>query len=349
MNDWFPGPSVAEERAESLQRLVPGIKVETPWRHYGILLRIVFTIFAAIAVSSMFGFVRLLLLPKGWLTMAAAIGTAEWLIRKQRFFRTGIESGLWICGTFAFIFGLPSSGKVEAILVFAAAAALSGWRMRNTFFGVVATILVIAYIAAKWDHQPLPALIAAVVIAIAAALALRRVWQRPSTERLFAGLALAMPVTGYVATAIQGLFKNSIPTNIPVALILGATAIALFACGVMWRDRVLLVSAALSTACAAIELRALFDYPTEAKLIAAGVLVAAIAVLLSRALRNATRGFVVTPVRVGAYDEAMQIGGIISVAPHGTPVSHQHTGPELSDSAGPTDKSYGGGGAGGGF
>jgi hypothetical protein len=348
MSDWFPGPSVAEERAEALSRLMPGVKAETLWRHNGILLRIVFSILALIAVSAFFGFFALLRMPKGLLTAAAAIGTAEWLIRKYHFFRTGIESGLWICGTFAFIFGLPSSGKVEALLVFAAAAALSGWRMRNTFFGVVTTILVIAYIAAKWNHQPRPTLIVASLITIASALALRHIWQRPSTERLFAGLALVMPVTGYVATVLQGAFTSSTATNVPIALILGATAMVLLACGVIWRDRVLLVSAALSTACAAIELRALFDYPTEAKLIAAGVLVAAIAVLLSRVLRNATRGFVVTPVRVGAYDEAMQIGGIISVAPHGTPASQQHTGPELSDSSGPTDKSYGGGGAGGG-
>ncbi len=349
MRNWFPGPSVAEERTEAVSGLLPGVNAETHWRHNGMLLRIVFSILAMIAVSAFFGFFGLLLMPKGLLTAAGAIGTAEWLIRKHRFFRTGIESGLWICGTFAFIFGLPSSGKVEAILVFAAAAALSGWRMRNTFFGVVATILVIAYIGAKWNHQPLPAMITAAAIAITSAFALRHLWQRPSTERLLAGLALTMPVTGYVATVIQGIFKNSVPTNVPIALILGATAMVLFACGVIWRDRVLLVSAALSTACAAIELRALFDYPAEAKLIAGGIVVIAVAVVLSRALRNATRGFVVTPVRVGAYDEAMQIGGIISVAPHGTPASHQHTGPELADSAGPTDKSYGGGGAGGGF
>jgi putative flippase GtrA len=349
MSNDFPEPSAGDERAEALRGLLPEMKVETPWRLYGMLLRIVFTVAAAIAVSAMFNLFQLMLLPKGWLTAAAAIGVAEWLIRKHHFFRTGIESGLWICGTFAFIFGLPSSGKVEAILVFATAAALSGWRMRNTFFGVVATILVIGYIAAKWDHQPLPAMTIASAIAIVAAFALRRAWQRPSTERLFAGLALAMPVTGYLATVAQRAMKTSLPTDLAIALIMVATAIALFACGVMWRDRVLLISATLSSACAAIELRAFFHYPAEVKLIAAGVLVAAIAVVLSRALRNATRGFVVTPVRVGAYDEAMQIGGIISVAPHGTPASHQHTGPELSDSAGPTDKSYGGGGAGGGY
>jgi MFS family permease len=350
MTDWFPGPSVADERAEALQKLLPGTKPETPWRHNGLLLRIVFTVFALIAVSAFFGFFSLLMMPKGWLTAAAAIGTAEWLIRQHHFFRTGIESGLWICGTFAFIFGLPSSGKIEALLVFAAAAALSGWRMRNTFFGVFAAILVVAYVAFKWDHDPLPAIALASAVTIAATIALQRVWQRPSTERLFAGLVLAMPVTGYLASIGQSLFRSEPAMNFPLAIILGATAIVLLACGVLWRNRVLLVSAVLTIACAAIELRNLFDYPTEAKLIAAGVLVAAIAAALGRALRNATRGFVVTPVKSSGYEEAMQIGGIISVAPHGSaPASHPHTGPDLADSSGPTDKSFGGGGAGAGF
>jgi len=58
------------------------------------------------------------------------------LIRQNHFFRTGIERAS-VCGTFAFIFGLPS-WEGRGLLVFAAAAALSGWRMRNTFFGVVA-------------------------------------------------------------------------------------------------------------------------------------------------------------------------------------------------------------------
>ncbi len=350
MNDWFPGPSVADERAEALHKLLPGTKPETPWRHNGLLLRIVFTVLAIIATSAMFGFLYLLHLPKGLLTAAAAIGIAEWLIRQNHFFRTGIESGLWICGTFAFIFGLPSSGKVEALLVFAAAAALSGWRMRNTFFGVFAAILAVAYVAFKWDHDPLPAMAVASVVTIAATIALQRVWQRPSTEGLFAGLVLAMPVTGYLANVGQAIFRSEPPMNVPLAVILGATAVVLLACGVLWRNRVLLVSGVLTIACAVIELRNLVHFPNETKLIAAGLLVAAIAAALGRALRNATRGFVVMPVQSSGYEEAMQIGGIISVAPHGSaPASHPHTGPDLADSSGPTDKSYGGGGAGAGY
>jgi hypothetical protein len=349
MKHWPTGPSIAEERAEALRKLVPS-QPATPWRHNGLLLRIVFMVLAAIAVSMAFGFFALLMLPKGILTAVLAIGAAEWMIGEHHFFHTGVESSLWLFGTFAFIFGLPSRGKVEAILVFAAASALSGWRMRNEFFGVLAAILVLAYVAAKWQHTPILAMSVAALIAIASAFALRRMWQRPSTDRLFAGLALAMPIAGYVCTLFMRAFGTAFAMEMPVAAILAITAAILLAAGIAWRDRVLLISATLSIACAAIELRQLFDYPAEAKLIGAGIAVIAIAVTLERALRRRTDGLVVTVVATNPYDEAMQIGGIITIAPHGSaPADHAHTGPVLTDSASPTDKSFGGAGAGGGY
>jgi hypothetical protein len=345
--NWPAGPSVAEERAEAVRGIVPS-QPETGWKHNGILLRIVFTVLAAIVVSSAFGFFALLHLPKGILTALLAIGAAEWMIVEHRFFRTGVESALWLFGTFAFIFGLPSQGKVEAIMVFAAASALSGWRMRNAFFGALAAILVVVYIAAKWDHTPILAMAAAALIAIPSAFALRRVWQRPSNDRLFAGLALAMPVVGYLSTIALRFFQTTFVMNLQVAAILGVTAAILLSAGIAWRDRVLLISATLSIACAAIELRQLFDYPVEAKLIFAGILVIAIAVTLERVLRRKTQGLVVSVVATNPYDEAMQIGGILTVAPHGSaPADHAHTGPVLEDSASATDKSFGGAGAGG--
>ena len=265
MKNWPTGPSIAEERAEALRAIVPA-QPETGWKHNGLLLRIVFTVLAAIVVSSAFGFFSLLHLPKGILTALLAIGAAEWLIVEHRFFRTGVESALWLFGTFAFIFGLPSQGKVEAILVFAAASALSGWRMRNAFFGVLAAILVVAYITAKWNHTPILPMSAAALIAIPSAFALRRVWQRPSNDRLFAGLALAMPVVGYLCTVFMREFGMTYAMNLQVAAILGITAAILLITGIAWRDRVLLISATLSIACAAIELHQLFDYPVEAKI-----------------------------------------------------------------------------------
>ncbi|HEV7429413.1 MAG TPA: hypothetical protein VGQ46_23915 [Thermoanaerobaculia bacterium] len=346
---WPTGPSVAEERAEAVRKIVPS-QPATPWKHNGLLLRIVFTVLAAIAVSMAFGFFALLMLPKGILTAVLAIGAAEWMISEHHFFRTGIESSLWLFGTFAFIFGLPSQGKVEAILVFAAASALAGWRMRNEFFGVIAAILVVAYVAAKWDRNPILCLSAAVLIAIASAFALRRVWQRPSNERLFAGLVLTMPVIGYLSTVVIREFPPVPGINVQLAAILGIPAAILLGAGIAWRDRILLISATISIACAAIELRQLFDYPAEAKLIGAGIAVIAIAVTLERALRGKTRGLVVTAVATNPYDEAMQIGGILTVAPHGSAAAeHAHTGPVLDDSATPTDKSFGGAGAGGGY
>jgi hypothetical protein len=346
---WPTGPSIAEERAEAVRALVRS-QPATAWKHYGLLLRTVFTVLAAIAVLAAFGFFSIIQLPAGIVTAAVAIGVAEWLISRHHFFRTGVESSLWLCGTFAFIFGLPSQGKIEAILVFAAAAALSGWRTRNEFFGVLAAILVVAYVAAKWQHTPILSMSIAALIAISSAFALRRVWQRPSTEHLFAGLTLAMPVAGYVSTISLRLFETTFVTNLQVAAVLGITAAILFAAGIGWRDRVLLISGTLSIACAAIELRQLFDYPAEAKFIAAGIVVIAIAVTLERALRGKTRGFVVTAVAKNPYDEAMQIGGILAVAPHGSaPAEHAHTGPVLADSASATDKSFGGAGAGGGY
>jgi hypothetical protein len=345
---WFPGPSVEEERTEALRHLHVAGVAATPWRHNGVMLRIVFSILAVVALFAFFGFFAVLSMPKEWLTGLIAIGTAEWLIRRYHFFATGLESTLWISGAFVLIFTLPSSGKIEAILVFAFAAGLAGWRMRDAFFGVIAAVLVIAYVAAKWKDVPLT-MIAASLLALAAAVAMRRAWQRPTTNWLFAGIALVMPPAGYAATIFLRIFHN-FATSVPLALILAATAALLLAMGVLWRDRVLLISGTISIALAAVELHDIADYPMEAKLIGSGLLFIAAGVLLARALRGATRGFVTTPVRIAAYDDAMQIGGIIAVAPHGDhAASHDAGGPQLADSAGPTDKSFGGAGSGGGF
>ena len=196
---------------------------------------------------------------------------------------------------FALIGTLPSSGKVEAILVFALAAALSGWRMRDAFFGVCALMLVIVYVAVKWNDISMTMIVAA-FCAVAAGVALRRQWKRPSTNALFAGLALAMPVTGYLATIAMRIFHTYVSSTI-VAAILIATSIALLAIGYPG-----------ATACC--------SYPGRsrsarcrrgageswdrrgAKLIGMGLLLIAVAVSFSRALRDAENGLVIKPVRV---------------------------------------------------
>ena len=76
---------------------------------------------------------------------------------------------------------LPSSGKVEALLAFALMAGLAGWRMRDTFFGVAAVALVVVYVAAK-SNGVLLTVGCAAAITLAAAIATRRLWRRPSNH-----------------------------------------------------------------------------------------------------------------------------------------------------------------------
>ncbi|MEA2164531.1 MAG: hypothetical protein QOK37_2658 [Thermoanaerobaculia bacterium] len=341
---WFPAPSVAEERTDALRRLHEKGVTATPWRSNGLLLRLVFSVLTIVALFALFGFLAVFSLPKFWFTAAAALGTAEWLIRKQHFFKTGVESTLFICGMFALIGTLPSSGSVEAILVFALAAALSGWRLRDALFGVCAVMLVIVYVAVKWNSVSMTMIVAA-LCAVAAGVALRRAWQRPSTNVLFAGLVLALPVTGYLATIAMRIFHTYASSTI-VAVILAATSLAMLAMGYVWRDRVLLVSGTIAMLLAVVEVQERVGLAAEAKFIGLGLLLIAVAASFSRALRDAVHGFVIKPVRVSVYDEAMQIGGILHVAPHAAPASAHAGGPQLADSAGATDKSFGGAGAG---
>src|SRR2546430_14154313 len=140
------------------------------WRRMSLLAEIVFFVLTSIAIAAAGVF-----LP-GWFVMIACIAGAEFLIRAYRFWRTGVESALWIGGLYAFIFSLPSSGKPEALLVLAAAAAIAGWRVRNALFGTLAGCLVVAY--PPLPH--LPAVSFAFACAPLALFALTPGWRPPS-------------------------------------------------------------------------------------------------------------------------------------------------------------------------
>src|SRR6266540_1887754 len=129
-------PTPEEERANA-------------WRRMSLVAQIVFFVLTIVAIAAAYGFLTLLHLPPGWILAIVCIVLAEFLIQRHRFWRTGVESALWIGGLYAFIFSLPSSGKPEAILVFVAAAAIAGWRVRNALFGVLALVLATVYLMAK--------------------------------------------------------------------------------------------------------------------------------------------------------------------------------------------------------
>jgi len=182
-------PTIAEERALALRR--PG-----QWRRASIITQIVLFILTAIGIVAFFWLCDLIHLPRGWITAAVSIAVAELLIQRLHFWRTGVESALWIGGLFAFVVSLPSSGKPEAILAFVAASAIAGWRMRNALFGTLATVLVAVYMIVK--EWPWLAAGFALAVCLTALVAETRLWQRPSTEFLWEGLLIVMPVVAYV-------------------------------------------------------------------------------------------------------------------------------------------------------
>jgi len=324
---WWP--SVDEERLDALR---PN---SSPWRSHGIVLSIVFFGLTAVAILALYALANLWHLPEGVVTAVVAIAVAEWLIHRRRFFGTGIESALWLGALFSIIFALPSSGKPEALLVFVAACAIAGFRVRSAVFGCAAVVLVLSYIAVKSDSA-WPATAFGIAAALAAGAALLREWQRPSTERLLGMVMIVMPVAAEFAWAISGRGTLPLPFAVLAALLL--------ALGIRARDRVTLATGALTAGIAAFEARELFDFPLEWKLMAGGALLVVAAVAITRALRGRTAGFVVEPSAVTPYDEALQILGTLPSAlpaPAAAP-----SGPDVQSGDG---SSFGGAGAGGGY
>ncbi|MEK6375346.1 MAG: hypothetical protein AABO58_21940 [Acidobacteriota bacterium] len=327
---WWP--SVDEERLDALR---PG---SSGWRRHGLVLSIVFFGLTLLALAAFNLLVALTNLPEGMTTAVVAIAVAEWLIHRRRFFGTGIESALWIGALFAIIFSLPSSGRLESLLVFVAACAIAGFRVRSALFGCAAVVLVLSYIAVKADSA-WPAMAFGIAAALVAAVALQREWQRPSTERLIGMVMIVMPVAAEIAWAVAGRGTAPLPFAVLAAL--------LFALGIRGRDRVTLATGALTAGIAAFEARELFRFPLEIKLMAGGAVLIALAVAITRALRGRKTGFVVEPSAVTPYDEAMQI---LATLPSAHPASAEPAtaaaAPEVKSG---DDSSFGGAGAGGGY
>jgi len=313
-------PTVEEDRLSALAELLHS-KSQSPWRQHSIPLTITFFVLTCIAVAAFAGFLSLIRVPYGIATLAICIGIAELLIQGYKFQRTGVEAALWIAGPVAFIISLPSQGRAEALLVFAAAFLVSGLRVRNPIFIAITAVLVDVYVNVKWHDQRATVLFALLMTA-GAAIALTREWRRPATEWTWIALVLVMPIAAYLTMQGFGL----------AYLVAG---IALIALGVRTRHRALLVGGALAIGISAYDIQKTIANPLEAKLIASGVLVVAIAIALTRALRNRSTGFVTTKTR-DRY-EALQIIGAITVAPQ-APAAAQ---PEFKAGGG----GFGGGGA----
>lgn len=291
--------SIEHERTLLLRRYAP---VEIPWRTHGLLLRVVLfglTLLGATAFRWLLD--ELEFTRTGIATAAIAIATAEALIHMRRWWWTGVEEALWIAATYALVSELPDSGRPEAALVLALAAAIPGWRMRNPLFGAVAAIFVVQYFEKRFDLG----VVSAIVIASVAVLALLRTWRRPSTEWLWIAVAVALPAAGRF---------EADPIWRDVTIILyGAFSAATLFLAVRKRHHALFLSGGIALAIAAADLGEKLPLAAEAKLALAGTLLLVASWQIARALRDRKEGIVATPAKLTDFDDELEIAATISV------------------------------------
>ena len=290
------------------------------WKRKSLLVEIVFFFLTTIAIGAASIF-------PGVVVLVVCVGVAEWLIQGKHFWRTGIESALWIGGIYSFIFHLPHSGRPEALLVLAAGAALAGFRVRNALFGTLAACLVLAY----FEERHWPMLIFAFAISILALFAQTRARRRPSTDRLWQMLLLVMPVAGYIALIVSNMSETWM-------VFLPLSAICAFV-GIRWRLRVPLIASAIALTIAAIDAK--LPLALETQLIIGGAIALAVAAAVTRVLRRRTTGFVLDIPGQSDLEALMIAGGqAILPVPHSTAAAPQMT---------PQGGDFGGAGASGNF
>ncbi|MFL6246365.1 MAG: hypothetical protein ACJ74H_10100 [Thermoanaerobaculia bacterium] len=280
-----------------------GAQLEVPWRTNGIVAQCFFFVLTCIAIGAFYGLMQIISMPgDGLVAGAASIVLAELLIARRWFF-TGVEAALWICGVLALISELPRSGTPESMLVLAAACAIAGARVRNPLFGAVAAIFVMLYCEERLDAGVLCALL----IALAACIALLRAWRRPSTEALWIALALVMPIAGRFTADTKWR-----TVTIALYAIFGGVALVL---AIARRHHALFLTAMVALAIAAGDAIERIQAPPEAKCAVAGFVLLAIAFAISRALRDRTHGFVLTPIALTPVDDALELGATLALQP----------------------------------
>jgi hypothetical protein len=291
--------SVQHERALLLRAYTP---VEIPWRTHRLLLRIVLFGLTLIGAGAFYWLLNEFELARpGLVTGAVALVAAEVLIHARRWWWTGVEEALWLAATFAFVSELPNSGRPEAALVLALAAAIPGVRMRNPLFGAAAAIFVVQYFEVRFDLG----VISAIVLASCAVLALLRTWQRPSTEWLWIALAIALPVAGRAEA--DPIWRDM------TIILYGAFGAATLFLAVRRRHHALFLSGGIALAIAATDLAEKSPLRDEAHLTIAGALLLVGSWLAARALKDRRQGLVATPAKLTAFDDELETIATISI------------------------------------
>lgn len=273
-----------------------------PHRTHGLLLRATLFVLTAIGVVALyFFFAQIDVSGEGFATGLSSLALAEYLIRRLRWWWTGVEEALWLGGVFALISELPDRNVPESMLVLAAGAAIAGARVRNPLFGTLAAGFVATYFEERFDLG----VVAALVMALVAAMALLRTWRRPSNEFLFIAIAVVLPIAGY--TQADANWRHA-----TIALYF-AFGLVTFFLALRYRHHALFLAGAIGIGIGAIELAETIDIPAEAKLALGGAILLGGSWLTSRALRDRTTGFVTTPAKLTPFDDELEIAATVSL------------------------------------
>lgn len=291
--------SVEHERALLLRDVAP---MEIPWRTHRLLLRAVLFVLTTLGVGAFYLLLEAFDVEwKGLITGVIAIAVAELLIHLRRWWWTGVEEALWLAATYALVSELPSSGRPEALLVLALAAAVPGWRVRNPLFGAAAACFVVQYFEQRFDLG----VVSAIVLAALAVLALLRTWRRPSTEWLFIAIAVVLPVAGRADA-------DPIWRTMTIILYTAFGAATLYL-AIRKRHHAFFVSGGIALAIAATDFAERIALPDEAKLAAAGALLLVGSWLAARALKEKTQGLVATPAKLTTFDDDLEIAATLAL------------------------------------
>jgi hypothetical protein len=351
-------PSPAYERRKLLRTLlrtragilpgaVPRMYGDDAWREAGSGARLVFFLLTIVGISAFFGFAATLYSSETSMLVTAvpAILVAEWLIERKRFFRMGPEEALWIFGVQAIVFRILvmfRHGEPEkATVLIGAGFLIAGLRLLNPFLVQLSAISFCWYAKALTHSWNIGASAAFVLAALALVLLLRE-WQRPSYDAMLEWLVVTMPILGYVALTANRVVTGGdagdwkgVPLVVPifVAIAAGSAVVAL-----RRRLQPPLLVAIFSVGVVLFECRDFVSAPVEWKLIGAGAVVLAAAIVAERRLRDRDHG--ITSKKLGESSDMRlleAVGGLALAGPA--------TKAPSDSSLHPGGGSFGGGGA----
>ena len=288
---------------------------------------------------------------QGVISCFVGIVGAELLMASARLRRTGIEDALYLSGPFGLLLALvPRMQDVPPVvfpLLAAGIFAVVGVRLRRGLW-LAASAACIALAAGVHAETVFPFTVACVAIGVVAALAGARSWRSPAAHLACSIVAALFPAIGLAARFVEGSLGSGRDVGLAGAdLGMGWLIVAIaFAGFLQTRWKALLYSSLLTLLVLIVDAVERVSAPAE--WVAMGV--AAVTVIVVRvvhqSLAGRTSGLTSEPLAASELEELEPLGGAAigaAVAPHHT--SQPHTGPVLDDAAGPTDSSFGGGGA----